>query len=202
MSWDALTSLWLKLFMLLHWRIGNDPHSSKRLGIQETPPASYGVQRDPPDLTFTARRDREGGGGCVCNASNPRWSYRCLRVSTYFTTSHSPPTNAPFPTLSLPPRWRRWQKKGAVDPCLCLLYMQPCEERHGTLLAPNLKCCWTAEQMFDKCTPEDLQCFICLHNYRLEMIGKLKMFSRYWARLDSFNTQVSCLKDGIPQNHG
>lgn len=94
--------------MLLYWRIGNGPHSSKRLGIQETPPASYGVQRDPPDVTFTARRDREGGGGCVCNVSNPRWAYRCLRVSTYCTTSRSP-TNAPFPTLSLPHRWRRWR---------------------------------------------------------------------------------------------
>lgn len=141
--------------MLLHWRIGNDPHSSKRLGIQETPPASYGVQRDPPDVTFTARRDREGGGGgCVCNVSNPRWSYRCLRVSTYLTTSRSPPTNVPFPSLT-GEGGDVWKKQGAVDPCLCLLYMQPCEERHGALLAPNLKSCWTDEQMFDKCTPED-----------------------------------------------
>lgn len=89
-----------------------------------------------------------------------------------------------------------WKKQGAVDPCLCLLYMQPCEERHGALLAPNLKCCWTDEQMFDKCTPKDLQCFINLPNYPPEMIGKLKKFSCFWAKLDSFNMQVSCLKDG------
>lgn len=189
--------------MLLHWRIGNDPHSSKRLGIQETPPASYGVQRDPPDVTFTARRDREGGGGCVWNVLNPRWSYRCLRVSTYLTTSRSP-TNAPFPPFpSLTGEGGDiWKKEGAVDPCLCLLYMQPCEERRGALSAPNLKWCWTDEQMFDKRTPEDLQSFICLHNYALEMIGKLEQFSCKWAKLNSFNTQVSCLKDGIPQNHG
>lgn len=101
-------------FYAIASEIWNDPRSSKRLGFQETPPASYGVQRDPPDVTFTTRRDREGGGGgCGGSASNPRWSYRCLRVSTYLTTSRSPPTNAPFPTLSFPRRWRRWRLKEA-----------------------------------------------------------------------------------------
>lgn len=156
--------------MLLHGRIANNPQSSWGLVFNR-------LHRPPTESKETHLMWHLQQGGTEKEEEE-----------AVFVMCRTPPLILPLPkgeylphnlafssnkcTLSRPLPPSRggdvWKKEGAsswssvaVDPCLCLLYMQPCEERHGAMLAPNLKSSWTDEQMFDKCTPEDLLRFIC-----------------------------------------